>query len=127
MPGWTGRGAGRCGLGAGKGGETPATAAAIAVVGPLTNAVIAIVCLVASTVLGSGIPGLVLGGIAFVNGALAVLNLLPGLPLDGGQGSQLAASPEHDGGVTHKTLQPLRKVGETRIGDPHDVDHGASP
>ena len=65
--------------------STPATAAAIAVVGPLTNAVIAIVCLVASTVLGSGIPGLVLGGIAFVNGALAVLNLLPGLPLDGGQ------------------------------------------
>nr|WP_257910726.1 site-2 protease family protein [Janibacter limosus] len=64
---------------------TPMTSAAIAVVGPLTNAVIAIVCLVASTVLGVGIPAMVLGGIAFVNGALAVLNLLPGLPLDGGQ------------------------------------------
>lgn len=64
---------------------TPMTSAAIAVVGPLTNAVIAVVALVLSTVLGSGIPAMVLGGIAFVNGALAVLNMLPGLPLDGGQ------------------------------------------
>ena len=61
---------------------TPATSAAIAVVGPLTNAVLGVVCLVASTAL-DGIPGTVLGGVAFVNGALAVLNLLPVPGLDG--------------------------------------------
>lgn len=64
---------------------TPLTSAAIAVVGPLTNAILAIVCLVASAALGNTLTASILGGIAFVNGALAVLNMLPGLPLDGGQ------------------------------------------
>lgn len=64
---------------------TPLTAAAIAVVGPLSNAVVAVVCFGVSAALGSGLTASVIGGIAFVNGALAVLNMLPGLPLDGGQ------------------------------------------
>lgn len=64
---------------------TPMTAAAIAVVGPLANAVIGIICLGLSAVLGSGLTASVFGGVALVNGALAVLNMLPGLPLDGGQ------------------------------------------
>lgn len=61
------------------------TAAAIAVVGPLTNGAVALLALGGALVLGSPVVVTVLSGVAFVNGALAVFNLLPGLPLDGGQ------------------------------------------
>lgn len=61
------------------------TAAAIAVVGPVTNGVIAVIAFLGAAVSGSPVLVTLLGGIAFVNAALAVFNLLPGLPLDGGQ------------------------------------------
>lgn len=64
---------------------TAMTAAAIAVVGPLTNAVVALLAFGGAFVTGSPVLASLLGGIAFVNGALAAFNLLPGLPLDGGQ------------------------------------------
>ncbi len=61
------------------------TAAAIAVVGPLTNGAIGLLAFGGAILAGSPVVVTVLSGVAFVNGALAVFNLLPGLPLDGGQ------------------------------------------
>lgn len=61
------------------------TAAAIAVVGPLTNGLIGVLAFGGAVVSSSPVLVTLLSGVAFVNGALAVFNLLPGLPLDGGQ------------------------------------------
>lgn len=60
--------------------------AAVAVVGPLTNAVLAVLFWVASrSVDGAGAAALVLAAVAWTNGFVAVFNALPALPMDGGR------------------------------------------
>lgn len=62
----------------------PGASAAVAVAGPLTNAVLAVAFLALAR--GSdGVAGLALTAAAWSNGAVAVFNLLPALPMDGGK------------------------------------------
>lgn len=72
--------------------EEPKSAASefeIAIVGPLTSAVIGTLCLVAAHLLGHAprlSPGAqVLIWLGYINLALAAFNLLPGYPMDGGR------------------------------------------
>jgi Zn-dependent protease len=66
--------------------ETPARSAAVAVAGPATNLVIGACAFLAYTRLPNGSIALVLAaGLAYSNLLVGVYNLLPGLPLDGGQ------------------------------------------
>jgi Zn-dependent protease len=66
--------------------ETPARSAAVAVAGPATNLVIGVGAFFAYTRLPDGSIALVLAaGLAYSNLLVGVYNLLPGLPLDGGQ------------------------------------------
>ncbi len=66
--------------------ETPARSAAVAVAGPATNLVIGVCAFLAFTRLPDGsIPLVLAAGLAWSNLLVGVYNLLPGLPLDGGQ------------------------------------------
>lgn len=64
---------------------TPGRAAAVAAAGPLTNLLLALVGWLGAQAVQGTMAGLVLGGIGWVNLLLALFNLLPALPLDGGQ------------------------------------------
>jgi Zn-dependent protease len=66
--------------------ETPARSAAVAVAGPATNLVIGVCAFLAYTRLpGGSIAWVLAAGLAWSNVLVGVYNLLPGLPLDGGQ------------------------------------------
>ncbi|MGN6250222.1 MAG: site-2 protease family protein [Marmoricola sp.] len=69
---------------------TPGQEFRIAVVGPLTSIAVGVVAYLLRTVLPGGLIGMAVDGIAFSNLVLGALNLVPGLPLDGGRVLQAA-------------------------------------
>lgn len=65
-------------------GSGPGRAAMVAVAGPLANAALALLGWLLLSVLDNPVLVLLALGMTFANGFVAVVNLLPGLPLDGG-------------------------------------------
>ncbi len=66
--------------------QTPAREYAVAVCGPMVSLLLSGVCIAGATALPTdSIAQLLLQGAAVTNGVIGVLNLLPGLPLDGGR------------------------------------------
>src|SRR4051794_21897149 len=57
----------------------------ISVVGPLSSLAVAAVALAATLVAPGGLIGLAIAGVAYTNLLVGVINLVPGLPLDGGR------------------------------------------
>ncbi len=64
---------------------TPGRSATVAVVGPLANGALALLGLLALTVIDSGVGRLLTVALLATNGFVALFNLAPGLPLDGGR------------------------------------------
>jgi Zn-dependent protease len=65
--------------------STPGRMAAIAAAGPASNAVLAVLAWLLLLGTTGDRTSAVLTGLVIINGTLAVLNILPGMPLDGGQ------------------------------------------
>lgn len=65
--------------------ETPKREFSIAVVGPITSAAVGAAAWAATHLTSAGLVEFVLEGLAVANLAVAILNLMPGLPLDGGK------------------------------------------
>lgn len=64
---------------------TPGRSALVAVVGPLANAVLALLGYLALNVVDESVPRLLLVAAVISNALVAALNMAPGLPLDGGR------------------------------------------
>jgi len=69
---------------------TPGQEFRIAVVGPLTSIGVGVVAYLLRDVLPGGLIGMAIDGVAFSNLVIGALNLVPGLPLDGGRVLQAA-------------------------------------
>jgi Zn-dependent protease len=65
--------------------RTPGQEFKIAVVGPLTSIAVGLAALFALRIVPDGLFGLAVGLLAVANLVVGVLNLIPGLPLDGGR------------------------------------------
>lgn len=63
---------------------SPGRSALVAVVGPLANGILAIVAWLLLRNVEPGVPGLLITAFIWTNAFVALFNLLPGLPLDGG-------------------------------------------
>jgi Zn-dependent protease len=65
--------------------ETPKQEFWVSVVGPLSSLAVALVAFLASLVAPGGLIGLALSGLAWTNLLVGIVNVVPGLPLDGGR------------------------------------------
>jgi Zn-dependent protease len=65
--------------------ETPRQEFWVSVVGPLSSLAVGLVAYLAHLVVSDGLVGLAFSGLAWVNLFVGVVNLVPGLPLDGGR------------------------------------------
>src|SRR3954447_23518690 len=80
--------------------DTPKQEFWVSVVGPLSSLAVALVAFLASLVAPGGLIGLALSGLAWTNLLVGVVNLVPGLPLDGGR--MLKAGVWRVTGDTHR-------------------------
>lgn len=63
---------------------TPGSTALVAVVGPLSNGVLALLAYLSLPIVPDGVPTALVSVLAWSNAFVAAFNMLPGLPLDGG-------------------------------------------
>ncbi len=63
----------------------PGASALVAAAGPASNAILSGIGFAVAGTMEGGVPRGLMHAFGFINGMLAIFNLLPGLPLDGGQ------------------------------------------